>query len=128
MLVLKLSWKRPVIAFYKERNEQPEREAFVVVKTIKELSVSKIEQKEARFEGRLEGFFPLMGDLDYVSSKEGLADRYVLCWFDDECADFDKSMRRLGGVTFSSGTKLAVDNKGKRTYSAVFKAKYGILE
>lgn len=117
-----------MVAIYRERHGQPEREAFVVVKTIGALSLSKISQQDAKFEGKLDAFFSLVGEVDYISTPEGLADRYVLCWFDDEIADFDKSMRRLGGVTFPKGIDLTVDDKGKRTFGAIFRAKFGILE
>jgi len=69
-----------------------------------------------------------MGDIDYLSSKEGKADRYVLCWFDDREDDFGKAFRRLTGVTFPEGTKFVTDEKGKRSYSAKFEAKHGKLE
>jgi len=126
--VLKLNWKRPVVAVYRERNGQPERESFVVIKTIGELSLSRKEKEDTEFEGRIDAFFPLMGEVDYVSTKEGLADHYVLCWFDDEVVDFDRSMRRLVGVTFPEDIKISVGGRGKRTFSAYFKAKHAILE
>ncbi len=39
-----------------------------------------------------------MGDADYLSSAEGKADHFVLCWFDDTEPDETKNLRRLGGV------------------------------
>lgn len=76
----------------------------------------------------LEGFFPLMGDIDSISNKEGKADRYVLCWFDDRDDDFGKAFRRLTGVTFPEGATFVTDEKGKRSYDAKFEAKHGKLE
>jgi hypothetical protein len=126
-LILELVWNKPVIIFYKERRKQPERRAFAVVKA-RELSFSRVEEKEAKFDGNIKDFFPLMGDIDHISSKEGIADRYVLCWFDDEEDDFTKAWRRLAGVKFLAGTNFVTDKKGKRTYNAAFKAEHGKLE
>lgn len=124
---MELVCNKPVIIFYKERGKQPERKAFAVVKARK-LLVSKVDEKETLFDGSVNDFFPLMGDIDYICSKEGMADRYVLCWFDDKEDDFAKAWRRLTGVTFPAGTNFATDKKGKRTYNATFKAKHGKLE
>ena len=124
---MKPVWNKPVIIFYKERRKQPERRAFAVVKA-RELSFSRAEEKEAKFDGNIKDFFPLMGDLDYISSNEGIADRYVLCWFDDEEDDFIKASRRFTGVTFPAGINFVTDKKGKRTYNATFKAEHGKLE
>jgi len=76
----------------------------------------------------IKDFFPLMGDIDYVSSEEGKADRYVLCWFDDRYDDFSKAFRRLTGVTFPEGIKCVTDEKGKISCNADFEAKHGKLE
>ena len=124
---MELVWNKPVIIFYKERRKQPERRAFAVVKA-RELSFSRVEEKEAKFDGNIKDFFPLMGDFDNISSKEGIADRYVLCWFDDEEDDFTKAWRRLTGVTFPAGINFVTDKKGKKTYNAAFKAEHGKLE
>jgi len=126
-LILKLVWNKPVIICYKERRKQPERKAFAVVKA-RELSFSSVEEKEAKFAGSIKDFFPLMGDIDYISSKEGMAERYVLCWFDDEEDDFIKAWRRFTGVTFPAGINCVTDKKGKRSYNAAFEAEHGKLE
>jgi hypothetical protein len=68
-----------------------------------------------------------MGDIDYIFSKEGVIDRYILCWFDDEENDFSKAWRRLTSVTFTEKISLVKDKRGKSTYNAVFKAKTGKL-
>lgn len=78
--------------------------------------------------GSIKGFFPLMGNIDYVSSKEGTSDRYVLCWFDDREEDFSKSWRRLTVVTFPNWICSGEDKAGKISYSADFEAKEGKLE
>jgi hypothetical protein len=76
----------------------------------------------------LKDFFPLMGDIDCISSEEGKADRYVLCWFDDRYDDFGKAFRRLTGVTFPEGIKCVDDERGKTSCNANFEAKHGKLE
>jgi hypothetical protein len=119
-------WKKSTITFYKERFGKPEREAFAVVKARK-LIVSRNE-KDAKFSCVIEDFFPLMGDIDYLSTKDGKVDRYVLCWFDDNIADFGKAFRRLTGATFPEGIKFVTDEKGKRTYNVSFEAEHGKLE
>lgn len=117
-------YNKPVLTFYRERHDKPEREPFAVVKA-KKLSVSK---SETELSGVMHDFFPLMGDVDCISSPEGRVDRYVVCWFDDAEPDFDKSFRRLTGVTFQSGLSCETSEKGKKTYNAPFKAKNGILK
>ncbi len=124
---MKTVWKKPVLTCYKERHEKPERKAFAVVKT-RELSFSKTEGKDPEIDGVIKDFFPLMGDIDYFLSKEGAADKYVVCWFDDEVDNFIKAFRRLSGVTFPSGISVVADETGKKTYNAAFKAKYAKLE
>ena len=119
-------WEKPVITFYKERFGRPEREAFVAVKTRKLVVSTKDESTE--FSCVLKDFFSIIGDIDYVSTKEGKADRYVLCWFDDRDDDFGKAFRRLTGVTFAEGIKCVTDEKGKKTCNAHFEAKHGKLE
>jgi hypothetical protein len=122
---LELVWKKPVITFYKERFGKPERKAFAVVKARK-LVVSR--EERAIFSCVIEDFFPLMGEIDRVSTKEGKTDRYVLCWFDDSEDDFGRAFRRLTGATFQEGIKFITDKKGKRTYNASFMAEQGKLE
>jgi hypothetical protein len=112
-------WERPVLVFYREKHEEPEREAFAVVKARRLIFDRGAEGPQ--FNGSIQDFFPLMGDIDYISSEEGLSDQYVMCWFDDE-ADFDRSWRRLTGVIFPKGVNYETDERGKRTYNADFKA------
>jgi len=118
-----LVWEKLTIAFYLERYEKPKREALAVVRARKLVIV----KEEGEFSGTIEHFFPLMGDIDYVSTTKGISDQYVLCWFDDKMDDFDKSWRRLTGVTFPDGISFLTDKKGKRSYNANFKAKQGKL-
>ena len=126
VIALNFVWEKPVITVYKERFGKPEREAFVALKARK-LVVSRKEE-DAKFSCSLTDFFPIMGELDYVSTKEGKADRYVLCWFDDKVDDFGKAFRRLTGVTFHDGIKCATNEKGKISCDADFEAKHGKLE
>jgi hypothetical protein len=119
-------WEKPVIVFYRERRETPERKAFAVVKARK-LVVSRGE-KETAFRCNVKDFFPLMGDIDYISTEKGLAGRYVLCWFEDEEDDFSEAWRRLMGVTFPNGIAFLTDEEGKRTYNANFKAEKAKLQ
>ena len=118
-------WNKPVLTFYRERKPMPEREPFAVVQA-KRLVVNTSEKKT--LEGNVEGFFQLMGNLDYVSFKGGEGDRYVVCWFDDKEDDFVRAARRLTGVTFPPGMQFKVDERGKRTYDTAFEAEYGKLE
>jgi hypothetical protein len=119
-------WKKPAIMFYKERFGKPEREPFAVVKARK--LIISIKEKDAKLSCIIEDFFPLMGNIDYLSTKEGKADRYVICWFDDNIDDFGKAFRRLTGATFPEGIKFITDRKGKKTYNVSFQAERGKLE
>jgi hypothetical protein len=123
--ILEHVWEKPVIVFYKERYEKPEVEAFVVVKA-REIAVSSTKGK--KFNGRIKDFFPLMGNIDYISTAKGKTDGYVLCWFDDKEEDFNKFWRQATTVTFPKGITFTVDKKGKRTYSATFEAEHAKLK
>ena len=111
-------WNKPVLTFYREKNP-PEKEPFAVVKTTK-LEVTMSNDK--LLTGEIKNFFPLMGTLDSLSSIEGTAKKYVICWFDDTVDDLSLAFRRLAGVTFSSKVSFTTDTNGKRTYNAKFKA------
>ena len=121
---MKHVWRKPVLTFYRERFGKPEREPFTVVQA-QRLVVSK---GDAKLCGNLEDFFPLMGNVDCLSTDAGKADRYVLCWFDDQVEDFGEAFRRLTGVTFPDGAQFVTDKRGKRTYNTVFVAAHGKLE
>ena len=125
MTHVKLFWNRPAIIFSRERSDEPERRAFLVVKA-RRFIVSRDEKKE-ELNGVIKDFFPLMGDVEYLSSEKGMSDRYVLCWFDDEEENFDKSWRRVSGASFPSGISLYIDAMKKKTYNAIFKAEKGKL-
>ena len=91
-----LVWKKPVLCIFKERDVNPEIDPFVVVKA-KKLTLTR--EEGSRYSGDIEDFFTLMGDADYLSTPEGAADHYVMCWFDDTEPDMTKDLRRLRGVT-----------------------------
>ena len=117
-------WKKPVICIFKERNPY-EIDPFVVVKA-RTISISKPSSGELT--GNIQDFFTLMGDADYLSSKEGVNDRYVICWFDDTEPDMTKDLRRLRGVTFSPKATYVVGEASKRTYNVSFKAEHAKLK
>jgi hypothetical protein len=114
-------WKKPVLSLYRENNEQPETEAFAVIKAQK-LTVTKSESEG--FSGAISDFFCLMGDVDAVKSDS----KYVVCWFDDSIEDFYAGFRRLSGVTFPSGASYSIDRRNKRTYNTAFQAKHAKLK
>jgi len=118
-------WKKPVLTFYRDNRLHPEREPFVVVQATK-LSINLLDNKT--IEGKIEDFFALMGDLDYITTKDEENKRFIVCWFDDKENDFNKAARRLLGVTFKQETKFEADDRGKRTYNADFSAEFGKLE
>ena len=123
--ILESIWEKPVITFYQERFGKIEKEAFVAIKARK-LIVARNENNN--FNCRLEEFFPIIGSIDCISTREGMIDSYVLCWFDDKEDDFSKAFRRLTGVTFSEGIKCVIDERGKRTCISNFEARGGKLE
>jgi hypothetical protein len=120
-----LIWNKPVLCFFKERDINPEVDPFVVVKA-KKLTITK--GADAKYSGNIMDFFTLMGDADYLTTKEGLADRYVICWFDDTEPDMTKDLRRLRGVTFKAKATCAISDSGKRTYNATFNAVHAKLK
>ncbi|MEM2872810.1 MAG: hypothetical protein QXD82_01425 [Nitrososphaerales archaeon] len=122
---MELSWEKSVIVFYKERAERDSK-ALAVIKA-KKITISK-DEKSGKLEGNIQDFFPYMGDIDYISSPNGISDRYVICWMDDREDDSIKAWRRLNGVTFPKGLVFRIDNIGKRTYNANFEAEHGKLE
>ena len=119
-----LIWNKPVLCIFKER--QPfEIDPFVVVKA-KKLAIKP--EKGSACSGKVEDFFTLMGDADYLSTPEGAKDHYVICWFDDTEPDMTKDLRRLQGVTFQGKVTCVINDGGKRTYNASFKAQHSKLK
>lgn len=110
---------------YRERYPDMETEPFVVVKAKK---VTITQADGANLFGSIEDFFTLMGDADYLSSTEGVNDKYILCWFDDDEEDSTKDLRRLSGVTFTPKVTYTTGDHNKRTYNASFKATHGKLK
>jgi hypothetical protein len=107
---LDFAWSKPVLTFYRERTPR-EKEPFAVVKALK-LEVTKSEREG--YQGRINAFFPLMDNLDCLSSVVGKQDHYVMCWFDDSVEDLDESFRRLAGVIFTSDVPYVVDDRDKK--------------
>ena len=120
-----LVWNKPVVCIFKERNVNPETDPFVVVKA-KKITLSRLDKGEVI--GKLQDFFTLMGDSDYLLSSEGAVDHYVVCWFDDTEPDMTRDLRRLRGVTFQGKVTCDVNERGKRTYNAAFRAEHAKLK
>ena len=119
-------WNKSVLCIFKERDVNPEIDPFVVVKA-KKLTLTK--GADSKYSGKIVDSFTLMGDADYLTSKEGKVDNYVMCWFDDTEPDMTKDLRRLRGVTFHGEVTCAMNEKtGKRTYNASFKAEHAKLK
>ena len=117
-------WNKPVVCIFKERDD-PEIDPFVVVKA-KKIIISK--GSDSKITGKLEDFFTLMGDADYLASSHGAVDRYVMCWFDDKEPDMTRDLRRLRGVTLSGKVTCELNAAGKRTYNMAFKAEHAKLK
>jgi hypothetical protein len=117
-------YNKPVICIFKERDVHPEVDPFVVVKARK-IKLNK--NKDSKYDCELHDFFTLMGDADYLSSKEGADDHFVMCWFDDTQPDMTHDLRRLRGVTLKGEAKISFTDSGKRTYNATFEAKQAKL-
>ncbi len=120
-----LTWKKPVVCIFKERYPNYEIDPFVVVKA-RTISIS--DSAVGKFTGTLQDFFTLMGDADYLATDEGVADHYIMCWFDDTEPDVTKDLRRLRGVTFSAKVTYIGGEAGKRTYNATFTAEQAKLK
>lgn len=117
-------WKKAVLTLYREKFPR-ENEPFAVVKSAK-LSIHT--SSENKLVGKIKDFFPLMGSLDYLTSMDGIAKKYVLCWFDDSIEDMNLSFRRLTGVAFIDPLSYVLDGQGKKSFSAKFVAISGKLE
>lgn len=119
-----LVWKKPVLCIFKERSAGDwQSDPFVVIKA-KEVTLAQGENP--KFSGKIEEFFTLMGDVDYLLSPEGKADHYVVCWFDDTEPDMTKDLRRLRGVRFNGEVSHSENQRThKRTYNASFAAEQG---
>jgi len=123
---MKYDCEKPTIVFYREQIEKPEREAFAVIKA-QRLSLTPAPQGKG-YGGVIKNFFPLMGDIEQVSTEAGREDRYILCWTDDSEEDPDKSWKRLTGVTFSHEIDLTINERGKKTYNTKFEAAKGKID
>jgi hypothetical protein len=127
---MELFWEKPVIVFYNEKQRDPEREAFAVVKA--ERLVVRKDNRTKKISGTIHDFFTLMGEVDSIS-RSGTSGRFVLCWMDDREDDLSKAWRRLNGVTFPTKPVFTTVGQGKfgedkRTYNADFEAEEGKIE
>ena len=120
-----LVWNKPVICIFRERENPEEIDPFVVVKA-KKIALTKLDAGGVT--GTIQDFFTLMGDADYLSSTKGVADHYIMCWFDDTEPDMTKDLRRLRGVTFQGKVDYVLIQGGKRTYNASFKAEHAKIK
>lgn len=119
--LLESVWKKPVICIFKERSKENwESDPFVVIKA---RQVTLAPGESAKFSVKIEDFFTLMGDADYLSSAEGKIDNYVMCWFDDTIPDMTRDLCRLRGVRVSGDVTCSLNEQThKRTYNASFSA------
>jgi len=128
---MELFWEKPAIVFYNEKQKEPEREAFAVVKA-ERLTVRR-DDRTKKIRGAIQDFFTLMGEVDHLSSHPGISGGFVLCWMDDREDDLSKAWRRLNGVTFPTKPVFTTVGPGKfgeekRTYNADFEAEQGKIE
>jgi hypothetical protein len=124
---MELFWEKSVIVFYNEKQKEPEREAFAVVKA--ERLIVRRDDRTKKIRGTIQDFFILMGKVDHISTSG----RFILCWMDDREDDISKAWRRLNGVTFPAEPVFTTAGPGKfgedkRTYNADFEAEQGKIE
>jgi hypothetical protein len=117
-------WNKAVLTFYRQKIPH-ESEPFAVVKS-KKLTIQKSSEK--KIVGEIENFFPLMGNLANLTSMDGIAEKYVICWFDDSIEDITLSFRRIAGVSFIAPLSFVIDKNGKKSFSVKFEAISGKLE
>ena len=120
---MKFVWGNLVVMFYRERQDNPETKAVLVVKA-RRLEVSKYVE-DTKIMGNIKDFFLHSGNIDNVSVERELSDRYILCWRVDEEGDLIKTWRgKVNGVTFPNGITLMTDKNGKKIYNTNFRAEY----
>lgn len=111
-------WKRPVLTLYAFEKENPSSSPIVVLKARK-MTITYDDLK-APISGKIVDFFPLMGSIDLINTKNGREKQYVLCWHEDENPDFFNSQRKLVNVRFTKSFEEKSDEKGKRSFSGEF--------
>ncbi|MEW6592134.1 MAG: hypothetical protein AB1305_00360 [Candidatus Hadarchaeota archaeon] len=126
---MEISWEKPVLVFYEDKSDDPQRKAFLVVKA-KKLVVNKESGSDVK--GSLHDFFPLMGDVDQLYKHGKSSSTCIVCWMDDREEDFDRAWRRMDGVKFSAAEskegRSGKFGEPKRTYNAEFTCKGAKLE
>ncbi len=112
-------WQRLVLTLYPFEKKVPVSSPQVVLKSRKfEVSYDK---NDTPVSGRIEDFFPLMGDFDTINSVEGRKKTYILCWHDDDDdPDFFHSQRKLVSIRFNKGFDVKKDERGKLSYNCEF--------
>ena len=109
-------WQKPVIVLYREYHDQPTQEAIAVLRA-RRLSLMK--QEKDLIAGRIEDFFPLMGDISEIQSDPTGVNRYILCIYNGEEKPFDHP-DRLSGIVFPEGFSIIQEQNNKRTYHGSF--------
>jgi hypothetical protein len=112
-------WLKPVIVLFRESYDQPIREAVAVLRA-RRITLVEEEEKDVIM-GRIEDFFPLMGDINGIQSDPTGMNRYVLCIYSEGEKPFDQP-DQLSGIIFPRGLSFIRDQYGKRTYHGSFQA------
>lgn len=111
-------WHRPVIVLFREYPHQSTQKAFAVVRARRFTLIEEEDKDEIT--GRIEDFFPLMGDISGIQSDPTSVNHYILCIYNEGEKPFDQP-DRLSGIVFPEGLSVIRDQQGKRTYNGSFK-------
>ena len=116
-------WQKPVIVLYHESHDQPTRERarVEVVAVLRARCLTLFEEEENVITGRIEDFFPLMGDISGIHADPTGVNRYILCIYNGGEKPFDQP-DRLSGIVFPEGFSFIRDQHGKRSYHGLFRA------
>ena len=112
-------WKKPVIVLYLKDHNQRTRDALAVLRA-RRLTLIE-EENNDEITGRIEDFFPLMGDISGLQADSKGVNHYVLCIYDDSEKPYDQP-DRISGIVFPEGLSFIRDQYGKRTYHGSFQA------
>jgi hypothetical protein len=111
-------WQKPVIVVYREYHDQPTQDAVAVLRARR---LTLIEEENNVITGRIEDFFPLLGDISGIQSDPTGMNRFILCIYNGGEKPFDQP-DRLSGIVFPKGFSFIRDQQGKRTYHGSFQA------
>jgi hypothetical protein len=112
-------WEKPVIVLYREDHNQQTRDALAVLRA-RRLTLIE-EEGNDEITGRIEDFFPLMGDISGLQGEPKDVKHYILCVYNDNEKPYDQP-DRISGVVFPEGLSFIRDQYGKRTYHGSFQA------